>query len=251
MINKNDLANFDAMLFDLVKWIKDTRNKITVIVRDGFSPFYRDAKITVIYPVLGNILLGANECCTDIRNAFTKKFSDCLRNFETPEISHINIDPDWFGSYCPKDDEQCLCIDIESNIADKDDMKIWGWDRIIVPFSELDETTTFEQIFKKYSAMYLKAQKYMKENLRIFSENVKVMSKGNNYISISHNPNDLKEALEEVMTKYCHIYEQEKDNLKEGKNCNNCGNKIDSLCVSGGNCFRGYADGTEDCWKAK
>lgn len=123
-----------------------------------------------------------------------------------------------------------------------------------MPFSECNENTTFEQIFKKYSAKYSKAKKFMKESLNIFSKNVEEsfdMSKGNNYISISHNPNDLKEALEEVMTKYCHIYEQEKDSLKEGKTCNNCGNKIDSLCVSGGNCFHGYADGTEDCWKAK
>lgn len=128
MIDKDELANFDTMLFDLIKWIKDTRNKITSIVKDGFSPFYRNAEITVIYPVLENILLGANECCTNIKNAFTRKFSDCLRDFETPEISHINVDPDWFGSHCPKDDEQCLCIDIESNITDEDNMKIWGWD---------------------------------------------------------------------------------------------------------------------------
>lgn len=200
MIDKNELANFDAMLSDLVKWVKDTRNRIEEIVKNGFSPFYRNAKITVVYPVLGNILLGANECCTDIRNAFTKEFSDCLRTFENHEISYI--DTDLFGRYCPKLDERCLCIDVESNVADKDNMKIWSFDRIIVPFSECNENTTFEQIFKKYSVKYLKAQKYMKENLKIFSENVKVMSKGNNYINISHNPNDLKEALKEEMTKY-------------------------------------------------
>ena len=205
MIDKNELANFDAMLFDLVKWIKDTRNKITAIVKDGFKPFYKDAIIAVNYPVLEDTLLGANDCCTDIKNAFTRKFSDCLKSSETPEISYIRIYPDLFGSNCPKSDEQCLCIDVESNVSDKDDMTIWNWDRIIVPFSELNETTTFEQVFKKYSVKYLKAKNSIKETLSIFSGDVKEsfdMTKRNNYINISHSPEDLKNAIEEVLKEY-------------------------------------------------
>lgn len=56
------------------------------------------------------------------------------------------------------------------------------------------------------------------------------------------------DTLRKIIDKF---YEQEKVNFKENKTCENCGNKIDSLCVSGGNCLRGYADGTEDYWKAK
>ena len=59
--------------------------------------------------------------------------------------------------------------------------------------------------------------------------------------------NDL-DTLRDTIDK---IYEQEKVNFEENKLCENCANKIDDLCLSGGICYRGYADGTEDCWEKK
>lgn len=45
------------------------------------------------------------------------------------------------------------------------------------------------------------------------------------------------------------IYREEEIYEKEGKMCSNCGFKIDGICMSFGDCYRGNPDGTKDYWE--
>ena len=62
-------------------------------------------------------------------------------------------------------------------------------------------------------------------------------------------------SIEEWYKKWKHEEEIEwlfvEDNIfkSQGKMCSNCGFKVDGICMSFGDCYRGNFDGTKDYWR--